>query len=92
MFSHEVDKCTQVLSLLSSIIVDVDTLPDLGYVCKSRMRSFERVWLEPILKQLRTLERMIESLCEELRRKDEEVERLRRRIAELYKRNTSNHE
>ena len=83
MFSHEVDKCTQLLSTLSSIIVDVDTLPDMGYVCKSRMRSFERVWLEPMLKQLRMLERMIESLCKELKRKDAEVVRLRRRIEEL---------
>jgi len=85
MFSPDVDKCTQLLSLLSSIIVDVDTLPDLGYVCKSRLSSFERVWLEPILKQLRMLERMIESLCKEMREKDEEIERLRRRIEELVR-------
>ena len=83
MFSPEVDKCTQLLSLLSSIIVDVDTLPDMNYICKSRMRSFEKVWLEPMMKQLRMLERMIESLCKELKRKDEEVERLRQKMREV---------
>ena len=83
MFSPDVGKCTQLLSILSSIIVDVDTLPDMNYICRSRLSSFERVWLEPMLQQLRMLERMIESLCKELKEKDEEIERLRRRIEEL---------